>query len=358
MEAPNFATMFIARFMEGISASCIWISGLALICDTAPESKVGGQLGAAMMGLNIGLLIGPPIGGSLYNRFGYRAPFIFAILVAFFDMAGRLLVIERKDARKWGHNPAPMTAPTVNIELERRQTVPQQQAFDKAQMDEVADGMTRKPQVSTKKALLSMMKSPRIAVATWATIVFAITVSALEPTLPLRLQELWSFNSKKVGLVYLSMAIPTIFMSYFSGWVCDRSGAGLITTICFINAIAFYLFLSTREVWFFLLSLIIGNTIINGVSAPLSAEFASIKRSLNEIGYAHVYGAFNIAYGLGTLVGPITAGQIYDRSRHGWEVILCIIAGLLLLTSFMTGFFTGDQPLFKRLLERCFRTPN
>ncbi len=124
-------------------------------------------------------------------------------------MAGRLLVIERKDARKWGHNPAPMTAPTVDIELERelrvrasyiveadspeigRQTVLQQQAFDKAQMDEVrvdvpmtmtqpttqseqvADGMTRKPQVSTKKALLSMMKSPRIAVATWATIVFA-----------------------------------------------------------------------------------------------------------------------------------------------------------------------------------------
>ena len=64
-------------------------------------------------------MIAPPIGGALYNRFGYRGPFVFAILVAFFDLVGRLLVIERKDARKWGHDPGRGLATEVSIELER-----------------------------------------------------------------------------------------------------------------------------------------------------------------------------------------------------------------------------------------------
>lgn len=43
-------------------------------------------------------LIGPPVGGALYSAFGYRAPFIFGIIVTVIDFVGRLLIIERKDA--------------------------------------------------------------------------------------------------------------------------------------------------------------------------------------------------------------------------------------------------------------------
>lgn len=65
-----------------------------------------GQLGLAMAGLAIGTLAGPPIGGALYSHFGYRAPFICGIAVAFFDLIGRLLIIERKDALRWNVDPA------------------------------------------------------------------------------------------------------------------------------------------------------------------------------------------------------------------------------------------------------------
>jgi DHA1 family solute carrier family 18 vesicular amine transporter 1/2 len=47
------------------------------------------------------LLIGPPVGGGLYNRFGFRGPFIFGIITAFLDLVGRFLVIERKHAILW-----------------------------------------------------------------------------------------------------------------------------------------------------------------------------------------------------------------------------------------------------------------
>jgi len=51
------------------------------------------------------MVIGPPVGGSLYERFGFRGPYIFVVIVAFGDLIGRLLVIERKDALKYGFDP-------------------------------------------------------------------------------------------------------------------------------------------------------------------------------------------------------------------------------------------------------------
>lgn len=46
-------------------------------------------------------LVAPPIGGALYSRFGFRAPFIFGMIVAAIDFVGRMLFIERKDAAAW-----------------------------------------------------------------------------------------------------------------------------------------------------------------------------------------------------------------------------------------------------------------
>ncbi len=91
MEAPKYWVMIIARILQGVSSSMIWVVGLALLyecmlswstlnllrimalrCDTCPERIVGsetnrrdlqmylihssftGQLGMAMTGLSLG----------------------------------------------------------------------------------------------------------------------------------------------------------------------------------------------------------------------------------------------------------------------------------------------------------------
>jgi MFS transporter, DHA1 family, solute carrier family 18 (vesicular amine transporter), member 1/2 len=48
------------------------------------------------------MLIGPPVSGALYGQFGLRGPYIFGIGITVVDLIGRLLIIERKDALKWG----------------------------------------------------------------------------------------------------------------------------------------------------------------------------------------------------------------------------------------------------------------
>lgn len=80
-------------------------------------------MGFAMMGLSLGsarcvrlkrfcfshttrrLVIGPPVGGGLYSRFGFRAPFIVGEICTVIDLLGRLLIIETKVIDNWNGNP-------------------------------------------------------------------------------------------------------------------------------------------------------------------------------------------------------------------------------------------------------------
>jgi len=39
-------------------------------------------------------LLGPPVGGALYARWGYRAPFVFGMIFTALDLVGRVLVVE------------------------------------------------------------------------------------------------------------------------------------------------------------------------------------------------------------------------------------------------------------------------
>jgi MFS family permease len=77
--------------------------------DCTPEKLIGQQLGFAMVGFSIGLVLGPPIGGALYERFGFRGPFIFGVIFSVVDLIGRFVIIERKDSIKWGVDPLLLT---------------------------------------------------------------------------------------------------------------------------------------------------------------------------------------------------------------------------------------------------------
>jgi MFS family permease len=59
------------------------------------------QLGFVMMGFTLGCLFGPPIGGALNDKLGYRAPFIFGMIFCAIDLIGRLFVIEKDVAAPW-----------------------------------------------------------------------------------------------------------------------------------------------------------------------------------------------------------------------------------------------------------------
>lgn len=66
---------------------------------------------------------GPPLGGLLYQKLGFNAPFIFGIILTVIDFIGRLLVVERKEALKWGVDPWTTNHPSPTGEAENGEGV-------------------------------------------------------------------------------------------------------------------------------------------------------------------------------------------------------------------------------------------
>lgn len=60
------ATLVIARFLQGVSASGIWVVGLALIVDTVGKDHAGEAMGWTGMAMTWGLLLGPLAGGVMF----------------------------------------------------------------------------------------------------------------------------------------------------------------------------------------------------------------------------------------------------------------------------------------------------
>jgi len=66
---------------------------------------------------------------------------------------------------------------------------------------------------------------------------------------------------------------------------------------------------------------------------------------------AHLYAAYNLAYGTGSTIGPIVGGQMYDRLDQGWLAVSLFAAGLMATAAAVAVAFIGKRPLLGRLLE-------
>ncbi|GJE87860.1 MFS general substrate transporter [Phanerochaete sordida] len=373
MLAPTYWLMVIARIIQGISSSIIWVVGLALLCDTASESIVGRQLGIAMTGLSLGMLVGPLAGGLLYHRFGFHGPGILAIIATAADLVGRLLIIERKDAIAHGVDPA------ADPRADEEATVQEGPASDndnkeekppaaegtlaglaplpppQTQQEQHAPAAPATPRLSLLGVVRKLATSKRALTVMLGSTIYGMSYASQEPALPLHLQAVWAFDSSKVGLIYLAGVLPTLVSSPLAGWLADTRGAEWTLSAALLLALPWFGLLSVDgPLAFFIAMFCLENFFLAATVPPLTSELAAVARQHDGIGYAHVYGAFNLSFGVGSALGPVIGGQMYDHIRRGWAAICYFSIGALFVTAVLTACFLGDRPVLARL--RTLRT--
>ena len=131
--------------------------------------------------------MGPPIGGALYQKLGFHAPFIFCLGMTAVDFIGRLFVIEKKDAVKWTDGNTRKS--TVDHSLSLNQDLPCNRSDEPA--DEKTDDAAKhtSPTVnrlqhegsalpsdgektSQLRAICMLLRSPRAITALLTTFIF------------------------------------------------------------------------------------------------------------------------------------------------------------------------------------------
>lgn len=89
------AVLLIARGLQGLSAAAVWVVGLAIVADNVPPERVGEAMGHTTIALTWGFLLGPMVGGIMYEKLGFEGTFAIPAGLIFLDVILRFAMIER-----------------------------------------------------------------------------------------------------------------------------------------------------------------------------------------------------------------------------------------------------------------------
>jgi DHA1 family solute carrier family 18 vesicular amine transporter 1/2 len=293
--ANTLPWLFAARLVQGAADAVTWVVGFALIADLYPPNERGRVTGTVMMGTGFAIMVGPTIGGWLYELGGMRTPFIAVAALA-----------------------------TIVFFLLLWYEVPPQ----RAEGDIVPLGL--------------VLRVPAIAACAIVVIAISGTVSMLEPVLSLHLGTL-GVNPARIGMVYGIAAVITTTMHPVTGRLADRFGSremtmlGLVMAACTLPPLGFAWSYGSALALFILTAA--SSTFIITPSLTYMGE-ATSNAGVRSFGVA--YGLYNLAWGAGLLGGPALGGFLFERI--GFRNILLLWAPSLALVTTLLWRVKSERP--------------
>lgn len=310
----SFVTIVVARILQGFSAAVVWIVGLALLADTIPKAKIGRAMGYVYMGLSLGVLLGPLLGGVIFDAAGYDAVFAVAYGIIAIDVLMRLVAIERSTVRRW--------LPEETLELASLQN---QTARD-----------SNSSVAKRAHPMITLLRSKRLLTSLFGTIVKAVLVTSLDAILPLYVKSTFNWTSRGAGLLFLALVVPS-FLGPLVGHLTDRLGAKWIATLGFILATPVWTLMrlvtqnTVGQKVLLVALLVLHGLCTNLIITPIMAEITHIVEGKARDGhfgvngaYAQAYGLFNLAYAIGCMLGPLWAGFVLEQ--RGWGTVTWTMA--------------------------------
>jgi len=96
----HIATVVAARALQGVSASLVWVSGLAYLTSRVEAKNVGVAMSSVTVAASAGELIGPLVGGVVYNLAGHFAVMALVCAILCADVVLRLMLSDTLEAVK------------------------------------------------------------------------------------------------------------------------------------------------------------------------------------------------------------------------------------------------------------------
>jgi len=278
-KADSLTSLFAARMIQGAADGVTWVVGFALIADCYGPEDRGRVMGYVMSGTSFGIIVGPSIGGWLYEAGGVALPFEFVAVLALVCAAG--FAILRPQGRGY-----------------RRSGL----------------------------SIWSVMRVPPVALCAAMVVLTAATIAMLEPVLPLFFDKNLGLTPSQIGLLFGIAAVPSTLMPLILGPMVHRWGARRLTLTGLVLTAAWLPMMATASGFATALALIVVQWIaIALIITPSLAYMAEVTAFAGGDAYGIGYGIYNTAWGFGLLGGPALGGWLFDRFGFaalttGWAV--------------------------------------
>ncbi|XP_056020467.1 MFS-type transporter SLC18B1-like [Ostrea edulis] len=290
---------FLCRAMEGFGSSMFYTASFATITGSFPDN-VGTALGLLQTSGGLGIIIGPAVGGALYELGGFGLPFfVVGSMIILSGTSGYLLIRHISDSPRDRH-----------------------------------------------KSVFFLLKNPYTWVVSLTITVGCFAMGFNDSTLALHVENLAELKGKPslIGLMFLICGLMHSITGPLYGYVIDKKGyvMSTMTMGSLTTAIAYLLMGPTPlidmlpfEIWSVILSLFLLGVGLAGVIIP---TFSGLMESAKNIGmdesmdtHGVVSGLFNSCFSLGAFLGASVGGALVDQIGNEWSTTFC--AGLLIISA-------------------------
>merc|ERR1711963_782546 len=286
----SYAVLFIARALQGVGSSCSSVSGMGMLAERYPDDKErGNAMGIALGGLALGVLIGPPFGGIMYQFVGKSAPFIILAFLALFDGGLQLLVLQ--------------------------------------------------PQVSKKEeeapSLKTLISDPYILVAAGAITFANMGIAMLEPSLPIFMMDRMNAEKYQLGTAFLPASISYLIGTNLFGPLGHRVGRWLASLVgLYVIGVALMLVPFATSPNMLIIPMAFLGFGIGMADSSMMPELGNLVDIRHSSVYGGVYAIGDIAFCLGFAVGPALSGSLVQgigfRAMMIGIAVICFLYGPLL----------------------------
>ncbi|KUI62069.1 hypothetical protein VP1G_09203 [Cytospora mali] len=341
--------LVIARLLQGISAAFVWTVGMALCLETVGPENLGKTIGSIFSVISVGTLLAPPLGGILYEKTGYTGVFGTGLAVLGVDFIMRLLVIEKKVAKRYdAADPQHVSDPEFTPDQGHDGIEPGQPTGSQGEEDPLL-GKTEdehfklskdQSALARKITILPCLADPRLITAFLVAFIQALLLGNFDATVPTTAQELFGFDSLKAGLLFLPFGAMDMIIGPLAGWFVDKYGTkpgaggkdqvllyGGLLALCGVG-LAF-------------------------IGAPSLVEAGTVVQKYYEANpdffgeqgpYAQLYGLNSMVFNLGLVIGPTLAGGL--KQRLGYGNMNLVLAMISLTTAVLCFVWLGGKPRF------------
>lgn len=354
--ASSVSVLLAARVLQGASGGLVWTVSLIIMTDKVASAELGQALGYVALARSVGVVIGPLLGGVIYERAGYYSVFALSFAFLVIDGTFRLTFVEARAASKW----RPMIGAAGPSLAEK---CPEHRLQDTGEMRrsrQTSPNLTASPGRGLAQRVhrrlpptITLLGDVRLVISLWGCFLQALFLAGFDATIPIFVWRTFRWNSLAAGLIFLALVIPTC-LSPVVGWLSDKHGPRWYTAAGYI--------LSTIPLA--LLRLIdhdsTGQKVLLGVflgifgatgtlfEVPVWAEVVrctDIRVRANPRQYSadgavgQAYGLLNLFYAVGVTVGPLLTGFVYEAA--GWGNMVLVLAVLSAISTIPTLVCTG-----------------
>ncbi|NWR59025.1 S18B1 protein, partial [Bucorvus abyssinicus] len=250
----------------------------------------------------LGLVLGPPLGGFLYQSFGYEVPFITLGCVVLVLVPVNMCLLPKYDS------------------------------------------------IPGKDSFWKLILLPKVLVLCFTIFSLSACLGFLDPTMSLFILKKFKLSAGYVSLVFLGLALSYSLSSPLLGLLSDRLpylrkwmlvSGGLMTALCFFMLGPAPVLHIESQLWMFVLVLVLIGFSLGMCAIPVFPEALQcayengFEEGLSLLGL--VSGLFSAMWSLGAFTGPTLGGFLNEKL--GFEWASAIQGGWALLSGLATGIF-------------------